>query len=363
MKIAQVCPNYYSYFGGVETNVIEVSERLVKKGFEVEVLTTDPSGRLKKKNFINGVKIKRFKSWAPFESYYFSPGLRRYIKDNSNNYEIIHAHSYADLPALYAAQSKKKNILIFNPHYHGFGHTYFRNLLHKPYKYIGRRIFEKSDKIICVSNYEKSLVKKNFNINDEKLEVIPNGVNLKEFKYLKKTKRIFKVILYVGRLEKYKGIHYLIQILPKIEDVFILEIVGKGTYKKHLINLINKLKIKERVKFYQDLPKQELYRKYIDADLFILLSKYEAFGISVAEALAAGTPCIVAKTSALREWIDNRNCFGVDYPINLDEVVKLIGKVIGKELSGVKLYDWDDVVRRLCKIYKEISCGRERGLI
>ncbi len=91
----------------------------------------------------------------------------------------------------------------------------------------------------------------------------------------------------------------------------------------------------------------------------MLLSKLEAFGISVAEAVASKTSCILAKTSALNEWVDYENCFGIDYPIDIGELVRLINEIIGKEVKGVvreldgkKLWSWEKVVKELEKVYK-----------
>jgi glycosyltransferase involved in cell wall biosynthesis len=221
--------------------------------------------------------------------------------ENSDSFDVVHAHSYHAFPALYAAQAKNRNKLIFTPYYHGAGHTFFRSLLHIPYKFLGKNIFRKADKIICVSNYEKSLVVNHFRIGEEKVAVIPNSVNLEEFKCLEMRRKDYRSILYVGRLEKYKGVQYSIKALPKLDHDIILEIVGKGRYKESLVKLARKLGVEDRVKFYQNLPRQKLLQTYVDADLFVMLSKLEAYGICVAEALAAGTPCIVANNSALRE--------------------------------------------------------------
>jgi glycosyltransferase involved in cell wall biosynthesis len=83
--------------------------------------------------------------------------------------------------------------------------TRLRTLLHKPYKLFGKKIFRKADKIVCVSNYEKNLLTENFNICEEKIAVIPNGVDVSEFNSLKKPDNVPKTILCVARLEKYKG--------------------------------------------------------------------------------------------------------------------------------------------------------------
>lgn len=354
MKILQVCPRYYPSTGGVEEHVRNISERLAKR-YYVSISTTDSSGRLPKEEIVDHVKIMRFKSWAPNEAYYFSRELKKYLSRNSDSFDIVHAHSYHALPALYAAQARNRNKLFFTPHYHGGGHTFFRQLLHMPYRFFGKKIFQKADKIICVSNHESSLISKNFRIADKKITVISNAINSEEFEDLEKKEKDFRVVLYVGRLEKYKGVHYLVKALPKLDADIILEIVGKGPYKKNLVKLTRKLGVERRVRFNQDLPRRKLLKKYAIADLFVLLSKHEAYGITVAEALTSKTPCIVANTSALEEWVDSKNCFGIDYPIALDRLVRLINEVIGKEIEGPELPNWDDVVKQLVRVYDGMS--------
>lgn len=193
-----------------------------------------------------------------------------------------------------------------------------------------------------------------FKIEGKKATVIPNGINLEEFKGLEKVKKDYKAILYVGRLEKYKGVEYLVRVLPKLDEDTILEIFGKGTYKKSVAKLAKNVGVESRVRFYQDLSRGELLKKFYDADIFVLLSKYEAFGISVAEALASKTPCIVANKSALKEWIDGKNCFGIGYPIDLEELARLIGSVISKRAETSKLFDWNEVTKRLVNVYNEL---------
>ncbi len=354
MNIAQICPRYHPNIGGVETRVKESSERLARRDYDVEVLTTDPKGEFPRNEVINNVRVRRFKSWAPSEAYYFSRDLNSYLMKNSKNYDVLHASSYHAFPAVYATLAKKENRLIVTPSFHGGGHTFFRNFLHLPYKFfLGKKIFEKADKIICLSKYEKVLLCSNFRLKKEKIVVIPNGVTTSEFKNLKKRKNIIgKKILCVSRLEKYKGIDYLIRALPRLNKNVYLEIVGAGPYRKALGKIIAELGLESRVRFYQNLPREELLQMYADADVFILLSQKEAFGNAVAEALASKTPCIVANTSALKEWVDNENCFGIDYPIYLDRLSKLINMAIGKEIKGIKLQDWDDIVKKLTEIYE-----------
>jgi glycosyltransferase involved in cell wall biosynthesis len=355
LRIAQVCPRYSPDIGGVETDVKEISERLVLAGHKVEVITTDPSSRLKKQEIINGVKVSRFKSYAPGNSYYFAPQIYNYLKNR--NYDLIHAHSYHAFPALFAALSERKTKFVFSPYYHRGGHTPFRNLLHKPYKFFGKMIFSRADAIICISEYEKGLVESDFNVYG-KVRKIPNGINLSEFENFKlqKDKNDKKIILYVGRLEEYKGVQYLINCLPELID-FKLMIVGKGPYEDELRVLAEKMQVTDRIEWLKDISRQKLIECYSSADIFVMLSKKEAFGITVAEALISNTPCIVANGSALREFIDGENCLGIDYPIDGSELINKIKiqtsreKQIGK--MNMKFLSWENVLEQVLQVYEQ----------
>ena len=354
MRIAQVCPRYPPYIGGVETHVQELSERLVRRGFEVAVLTTDSGRGLAKSETLNGVKVRRFWAWAPGEAYYFSGSLRYFLAAHASDFDVVHAHCYHAFPALYAAQAMGSNRLVFTSHYHGVGHTWFRSLLHVPYRFIGRRIFDTADRVICVSEHERSLVERNFGLDDEKLILIPNGLDLHEFSGLQRHAKERRLILTVGRLEKYKGVQYLIRVLPYLMDDFVVEVVGRGPYREHLVELSRKLGVADRVRFLHGLSRAELLQEFADADVFALLSEHEAYGITVAEALCAGTPCVVARTSALAEWIDGKGCFGIDLPIDYNRLANVIESVVGLRVAKPNVLDWDDVVRRLVGLYESL---------
>jgi len=354
MKILEVSPRYFPHIGGVEEHVRNVSERLARN-HEVAVCTTDPSGKLPKEEIIKCVKIKRFKSWAPSEAYYFSGDLKKYLVDNAGSFDIVHAHSYHAFPAVYAAQAKKENKLVFTPHYTGGGQTFFRNLLHIPYRFLVTKVFQRTDKIICVSKYEKSVLSRRFKRDSEDFVYIPNGINLEEFKCLKKEKKNYKLVLCVARLEKYKGVQFLLRALSRLSSDTRLEVVGKGPYKSSLVKLSRSLNLENRVRFSQDLQRRELLQKYAEADVFVLVSEYEAMPISLAEALASQTPCVVSDIPFLKEWIDNKTCFGIDYPVNVNELASLIDKVSNTQFGSVKLWDWNDVVEEIEGVYVSLK--------
>lgn len=352
MDIAQVCTRYYPTIGGAETYVREISERLAKKGFNIEVITTDPSWKLSNSTVFNDVKITRFKSIAPNDGFFFSPQIWYYMK--KHNYDIVHVHSYHGLPALFAALAKKKQRLIFTPHYHGVA---IRQLLNRVYRFLGGEIFERAEKIVCVSQFELNQIKRDFDISASKLVCIPNGINYEDFKEVKRVKKDSKTILFVGHLEKYKGVQYIIKALPKLDRIN-LEIIGKGPFEKELRILADDLDVNDRITWMNHVPRDELLVHYKSADVFVILSQLEAYGIVVAEALTSGTPSVVAKTSALSEFIDNRMCFGMNMPPSTNELAETILHAMSVEHSvyrGKSILDWDKVVDVLMRQAYEID--------
>ena len=143
---------YYPHIGGVERYVKENSENLVVRGFEVEVFATDPTGKLPAKEIINGVCVRRFKSFAPSEIGYFSKSLFDALK--RTRCDIVHAHGYRALPMLLAASAKSVNKakLIVTPHlgFSNIGRPFY--LVYNPF--FGKFIFSKADRITLVSPVE-----------------------------------------------------------------------------------------------------------------------------------------------------------------------------------------------------------------
>jgi glycosyltransferase involved in cell wall biosynthesis len=351
MRILQVLPRYLPVLGGVEEHVRNISERLAHQ-HEVTVFTTDPSGRLPREEIINGVLVRRFRGVSPQNAYHISIAMLRELQ--KSEFDVVHGHNYHAFPVFFSRYASKKRFIV-TPHYHGHGSSLLRDYLIKLYKPLGKKIFQEADRVIAVSNYEKALLMRDFTINGD-IAVIPNGIDLAEFKGIDRFRKkddAQRTILYVGRLDEYKGIQYVVQALPLLADDIHLEIVGNGPYKGHVEGIIRELGLENRVEFYQDLAREELLARYAGADLFVLMSRFEAFGITVGEALASKTPCIVANTSALSEWIDGRNCRGIDYPINVDHLADLIKQTIGHRVGEVKLWDWDRVAEEIVKIYDE----------
>ena len=266
--------------GGIAECINNVA-RVLAQRHEVTVYGINPKG-LPRTQKIDGVIVERFKHFAPSGAYYFSVELP--LKLLRSRFDVVHGHGYHSFPLHFCTLAKCRKF-VAQTHFHGHGHTPFRDSLLKLLKPFGRRTLRKADKIIAVSEFEKSLLQKTFKLNPSKIVVIPNGVNLKEFSGLKRRKRGFRSILYVGTLRSYKGPQYLVEVLPRLDEDVILEIVGNGPLRERLELRAKKLNVSERVRFFHDLPRRELLQKYADADVFVLLSRYEAYSLVIAEAL------------------------------------------------------------------------------
>ncbi len=355
MKILQICPDPYGLSGGILVHVQNISERLAKN-HDVTVYATNHGQRFPRYELRNGVKVERFDCIAPNEAYYLS--LEMLLRLCKVRFDVVHAHGYHAFP-LHFSTLAKCDKLIVTPHFHGVGHSTFRNSLVRLLKPFGKRSFEKADRIIAVSEYEKSLIREQFGFGADRVTVIPNGVSFSEFSNLKRQNHSSRSILYVGYLTGFKGSQYLVEVLPKLADDVVLEIVGRGPLRPHLEKRARELKVYDRVRFSQNLSRDELLQKYADADVFAMLSKYEAYSIVVAEALTAGTPCVVARSSALSEWIDDETCFGVDLPVSLRQLAGQISRAFDDSVNkqalgkwiGTKILDWNEVVEKLEDVY------------
>jgi len=357
MEILQVCPDSYGEGGGISVHIRNISERLARR-HTVTVYATGRGSRYPRYESKGNLKVERFKCYAPSNAYFFS--WEMLLRLRKVKFDVVHGHGYHQFPLHFSVLSKCRKFVV-TTHFHGVGHSVFRDSLVRLLKPFGQRTLRKADTIVAVSEYEKLLITRRLKIDPERVVVVPNGVDFNEFSGLKKRSHDFQSVLYVGYLTNFKGPQYLVEVLPKLANDVILEIVGNGPLKPCLEKRAKELKVYDRVRFYQDLPRRGLLQQYADASVLVLLSMHEAYSLVVAEALTAGTPCIVADTSALSEWVDNEGCFGISAPISLNELAKLVNSVLDgnvdrqsmEKWKETKILDWNAVAEQIENIYSQ----------
>ena len=355
--------------GGINKVVFEIAKWLSKWGHEVVVLNPAWDDNLQ----MSEEKIKDFKLIRGYKYRESLYGLSiknvRVIKEVTEEFkpDVIHVHGYHTLfspEMIYIIKKHHPNIpLVFSPHLDVARSTFAGKYLWSIYNFfVGKRIFKLVDRIISPSEFEAKTLAHQFGISLDKISVIPHGVDvINTEKPLKQGDKIY--LLYSGYLIKRKRVEYILESLHSLVHDFgvkdvVLTIIGDGPEKKRLLRLAEKLGIINKIEWKSFLPRDELINEIRNADVFLLLSESEAYGITVAEALALGTPVIVTKRTALKEFLNEPGCFGVDYPPDPKEVAELILKIVNSDIKvgpfSKKIRTWDKVVEDYEKVYNSL---------
>lgn len=189
-----------------------------------------------------------------------------------------------------------------------------------------------ADKIIAVSNFLADELDRRFPGVKAKTEIINCGVDQTLFNTVERSvdndRRNLPVILFVGSLNNNKNVLNLISAVSKIDKPFELKIVGSGPLKEVIVSKVQELGISNKVTITGAVIKAELPQIYCAADVLVMPSLREAFGLVALESMACGLPVIASRTGGLAELInDGENGILVD-PDNIDEITKEISGLL-----------------------------------
>lgn len=325
MKVIEVSPTFPPSIGGVETHVHLLTKALKAKGYDIEVFATSPNARRIAVDQVDGLKVSRFPSIAPFDTIFYSRQMTKALQEA--DVDLVHAHSFRSLPMLSAALARRRNKFKFVV----TTHLGFSKLGRAPYllynPVFGRMIFNRAERILLVSRQEPEalpILKQYMG----KVEMIPNGIEvgdetLEEICDLKPERELR--LLYVGRLEKKKGVDTAIEVLKRISDENVtLDVVGVGEYSESLRNLVRAVKLEERVRFHGRIDIEALVDLYRRSHILLLLSEYESFPMVIVEAMNAGVVPIATRVGDVPYEIGEKAGFVVDYPVDMDKVAGII---------------------------------------
>lgn len=353
--------------GGISKTVMELAQNISKKN-EVTVLQPNPSNLpLEESN--NGFKIIRVSS--PFDNTKYLYGLNyeiyRYLKKHFSelNPDLVHVHGYHHLmpiESIHTVKSINPDIpVIFSPHLDIVRGRFAGKYLWKLYNTFARTVFPKSACVTSCSKFESKNIR-DVGVDPKKITIIPHGVDLIDTTHNKNHGETIQ-LLYTGHLIPRKGVDYIMEGLNSLvngKDVknVVLTIVGEGPEKQKLIKMAENMEITDHILWKSFLSKEELIDTVKSSDIYMLLSRSEAYGIAVAEALALGTPCIVTNRTALKEFSNEIGCYIVEYPPDPDEVADTILKVY-KADNGVgplsnKIRTWSQVAEDYESLYRSV---------
>ncbi len=300
-RIALITPRYRPAIGGIERHVERVATGLLSRGYEVDVLATDPSGKLPPVESLDGVTVRRFPTLLDDATYFVSPRLLRWLWANADRYALLHAHNYQTLMPVIGWQTARHHRLplVVTPHYHGTGHTPFRAILHVPYRPIGSRAMRAADVVIANSLAEAGWIERDFGVTPR---FIPNGVDVPGSEVTAPDMDPREVsLLAVGRLERYKQVQRIVTALPYLPAEQVLTVIGEGPAMAEVEQEAIRLGVSDRVRMRGHVSAAALAGHYARADLFVSLSREESFGMTLLEAAAAGAPVLASDIPAHRE--------------------------------------------------------------
>jgi glycosyltransferase involved in cell wall biosynthesis len=370
-KICFVTSFFYPTIGGVETHIQNTAKELIKLGYDTEVYISDMD-RDKKlpavDSEIDGIKIRRFKSWFKFSfSGIFFPKLYKAVKNSDA--DIFHVHGYRH-PFNFIFWFTKKPCFL-TPHwpaYKGQRKKFIQLIVDLVDKFLGKYIFSKFKKICVVTELESPWIE-NFGVKKENIILTPNCLPKEFFKKYngKKFRNKFNIknnellVISVSRIHQSKGIDQLIQVAKFFPNIKFIIIGKDGGFKVELENLVKKLNLKNII-FAGEVSEQEKLEAYSGADIFCSPSHYEAFCISILEAMSQGCAVITSNEGGMPWVVGKEGLIFEDYNLEdfknkLETLVKnkkLLNKYkrLGKEKA--KKFTWDKVAKTLDLEYKPL---------
>ena len=311
--------------GGISRVVHDLSHRLIKDGHDVTVVTYR-DGDVPYFENDDGVMVHRvdnfmissnnFIDWVMQLNFNMIARAGEIIA-KEGNFDVIHAHDWL---VAYAAKTLKhaySTPMIATIHATEAGRN--SGIRGETQKYINDTewmLTYEASEVIVNSNYMKNELQRLFGLPFEKINVVPNGVNLNLFNGVDRDydfRRQYamdneKIILFMGRLVYEKGIQHLISAMPKVLANYHdakLVIAGKGGMIDELRNQVNSLGISDKVYFTGYLSSKNVQKMYKCADIAVFPSTYEPFGIVALEGMLSGAPVVVSDIGGLNEIVDH----------------------------------------------------------
>ncbi len=280
-------------------------------------------------------------------------------------YDIIHAHDWMTFKAGIAAKKLSGKPLIVHVHSTEFDRS--GEGMNQHVFEIEKSGLEYADAVITVSNYTKDKIIKYYGINPEKIHVVHNATTFEDYTVDKQIKKNHKIVLFLGRVTFQKGPDHFLKAAKKVlehdNDVKFV-IAGSGDMESYIIEKAAELGIADSVLFSGFLKEEEINRIYQLADVYVLPSVSEPFGITVLEAMKNGVPAIVSKNSGVTEVI--RHCLRVDFWDTHEMSNKILAllkydvlhnSIKQNGLDEVSKMSWHKPAERCIEIYKGLVGG------
>ncbi|MEM2642427.1 MAG: glycosyltransferase [Thermoproteota archaeon] len=389
MKILQAVPYFppaYA-FGGPVKVAYQISRELVKRGHEVVVYTSDAKDFNSRMGVdsvdeFDGVKVYRFRNLSMTLvkrlKLLITPRLAPKLKKEIRNFDIVHLHEYRTFQNIIIHHYARKYGVQYILQTHGsLPRIGFWKKLKWLYDvFFGYRLLRDASKVIALNQFEAKQYRA-MGVPEEKIAIIPNGIDLSEYTNLPpkgsfKSKHNIpedkKIILYLGRIHRTKGIELLIKayayLVEKMncKDVVLVVAGPDDGYLNEAKVLASSLNVLNSTLFTGFISKEDKLKALVDSEVFVTPSFY-GFPITFLEACATGTPIVTTNLGDTLEWIDGKAGYVTrPTPYYMAEAIYDIisNETLRRRLSEnciniVKTsFSIESVVSKLEKIYKEV---------
>ncbi len=318
MKILQFGKFYYPVFGGMERTMYEITEGFTALGTTCDVLCSNTTPHNEISEFDN-YTVYRAASYGRLNSTPISPQLVTMLRKIHKNYDIIHIHHPDPMAflALFLVRPSAKIVIQWQ------SDIVRQAFMLKFFLPLQSWVLKRADTIIVASDayaqhspYLKPYL--------DKVEIIPIGISEEPLRAddskvasIKERYKDKKIILSFGRLVTYKGFDYLIEAARYLTDDYIILIGGGGPEEKNLTEIIARHQLTHKVHLLGHIEESEKYNYFQAASIFCLpsVTKAEAYGVVLLEAMAFGKPIVSSKIEESgMVWVNQENVTGLQVP-------------------------------------------------
>ncbi|MEX2551238.1 MAG: glycosyltransferase family 4 protein [Nitriliruptoraceae bacterium] len=374
--------------GGLGRHVGALARSLAAEGHEVHVVTRDlPDAPAVHDALEDGVHVVRVPEAPPVIGF---DQLVAWVLAFNNRiqaiagrllreweFDVIHAHDWL---VAYAAAGLKDTwdvpvVATIHATESGRHQGWLPGPMNKLIHQVEWWLTYEARRVIVCSRYMRAELEQLFALPSGKIDVVPNGVDVHDFAVDAAEAAVTRagltgprtrMILYAGRLEYEKGVQTLLAALQDVRrrcGPTRLFVAGVGTYSEELRREARRLGLARHVRFTGFLADKELRLHFGAADVAVVPSIYEPFGLVAVEAMACGTPVVVGDTGGLREIVSDGS--GLSFPPQdagalADALVRVLtddelaADLVTKGLERARdRYDWGAVARRSADIYRQ----------
>ena len=375
--------------GGLARHVRKLSEAMVERDVEVHVLTRGGE-ESPARELANGVVVHRIREpKRPTDLGEFVTWVERMNSDmlaagvelgDRYEFDLVHGHDWLVANACDHLAKRFDAPLVTTIHATEYGrHQGWVDKHPQTYIHgVERWIVNRSQRVIACSHYMREQIVDIFGVAEKRVSVIPNGIDPDDLQAqnpaeLERLRGEFaapeeKLVLLIGRLVYEKGFQLALEAMPRV----IAEapgtrflVAGSGTHEAELHRQAEELGLMEHGTFLGWIGDDVLHSLYRIADLTVVPSIYEPFGLVALEAMASGCPCIVADTGGLREVVVHEEGglrFRADDPDALAEVAirvlsddELGRRLVADAYEHVRRFDWGDVAEQTAAVYADLA--------